>query len=100
MPLGSAGFWNNQCIMGDKTPAFNRKLDPFITCMWYDFLRVDWASGRFFPLFINMDLDSGLRLLVLENNSTITFFNSIPLDNVQKIELKFIYMHSHTHGHS
>jgi len=71
--------------MGDKTPAFNRKLDPFITCVWYDCLNGAWASGGSFPIFINKDLEFGLHSLLLENNSTIIFCNSIPTDNVQKI---------------
>lgn len=99
MPLGNASFLNNQGIVGDKTHAFNRKLDPFITCMWYDCLHGSWASGGSFPSYINTDLDFGLCSLLLQNSSTIIIFNSIPIDNVQKIELKFICADTHTHGH-
>lgn len=30
VPFGSADFRKKQCIMGNKTPIFNRKLESFI----------------------------------------------------------------------
>lgn len=61
-----------------------------------DFLHWAWASEGSFPYFINTDSSFGLHSLLLENNFTITFSNSITSDKVQEVELKFIDGHPHT----
>lgn len=88
MPFRNGGVWDNRCIMGIKHLLLTESLIPLSHAC--DFLHWAWASEGSFPYFVNTDLDFGLHSLLLENNFTITFSNSITSDEVQEIELKFI----------